>query len=212
MRDVADMVVFDLFGTLIRFGLRHHPYRKILTWAKEQGRRPYPDDARILMTINKPPHALFAQLGIAVPSAMLEKFHHEVDEELSSLTLFDDVEPTMTAIMNRGVRLAVCSNLAAPYGRVLQDLLPAHPDLLRCLSYDVGAIKPDPAIYRWLEEHSGIAAKKMLFVGDNYIADVEGPRSVGMNALYLKRNSSPGDGSIGSLIELILTKDKEDYA
>jgi hypothetical protein len=44
-------IVFDLYGTLIRFGVMHHTFRKILRWAKEQGCKPGQDDARKLMTM-----------------------------------------------------------------------------------------------------------------------------------------------------------------
>ena len=39
-------VTFDLFGTLIKFGVQHHPFRQLLKWARENGRQVLPDDAR----------------------------------------------------------------------------------------------------------------------------------------------------------------------
>jgi hypothetical protein len=75
----------------------HHPFRKILRWAKEC-------------------EELLAELGIFPPAAMLTQLHWEIQEELSSLTFFDDVLPTLSALLHTGIRLAICSNLAKPYG------------------------------------------------------------------------------------------------
>lgn len=41
---------------------------------------------------------------------MLAHLHLEIQEELASLTLFDDVLPTLDALYNKGIPLAICSN------------------------------------------------------------------------------------------------------
>ncbi len=196
------LVVFDLFGTLIRFRAKTHPYRKILTWAKENGRRPRSDDARQLMTIDMPPVAVFKQLGISPPPELLAQFHADVAEELNSLTLFDDVEAVLNSLARAGVRLAVCSNLAQPYGAVVNRLL-SQFDLIRCLSYQVGCIKPDAEIYAWLVRESGVPKEKTVFVGDNLVADFEGPTQFGFKAFHLARGVKSKGQVIGSLFDLI---------
>lgn len=61
------LVAFDLYGTLVKFGVIHHPFREILLWAREQGRSPQPDDARRLMTADNDCDALLATLGFFHP-------------------------------------------------------------------------------------------------------------------------------------------------
>lgn len=197
------LVVFDLYGTLVRFGVMHHPFRKILLWAREQGRKPQADDARHIMTENKECEELLAELGIFPPATMLAQLHREIQEELGSLTLFDDVLPTLSALLNTGTRLAICSNLAKPYGAVIDNLLPQHVDLIRCLSYEVGAIKPEQEIYDWIVRKSGVPAKQTLFVGDTRLADYEGPLKYGFRALHLVRNQPSGGRTIASLEEIL---------
>lgn len=46
------LVIFDLFGTLVKYGVMHHPFRQVLKWARDNGRCPEPDDARRLMTVD----------------------------------------------------------------------------------------------------------------------------------------------------------------
>lgn len=153
------------------------------------------------MTIDMPPEVVFKQLDINPPPELLEQFHTDVGEELESLTLFDDVETTLNRLAGAGVRLAVCSNLAQPYGAVVDRLL-SQFDLIRCLSYQVGSIKPDEEIYRWLVRESGVPKEEVVFVGDNFVADYDGPSHFGFQAFHLVRGEESKNHVIGSLADL----------
>ena len=196
------LVVFDLYGTLVQFGIKHHPFRKVLLWAREQGRSPQPDDARRLMTADKDCSELLATLGIFPPANMLAQLHQEIQEELVSLTLFDDVLPTLDLLANQGIPLAICSNLANPYGEVIDKLL-LQFNFARYLSYEIGAIKPDSAIYESIVTGTGIAPGQILFIGDTLLADYEGPTKFGFRAKHLVRSQPSGVNSIASLIEVL---------
>jgi HAD superfamily hydrolase (TIGR01549 family) len=204
MSTLPGLVVFDLYGTLVRFGVMHHPFRKILIWSRDQGRKPQADDARKIMTANKDTEELLVGLGIYPPKQMLLQLEREIIEELESLTLFDDVILTLTALRAEGIPLAICSNLAKPYGVVINRLLHQF-DFIRCLSFEVGAIKPDPEIYDWIVQTSNVRAEKILFVGDTQLADYEGPVKFGFNAKHLVREQSSGDFRISSLSEILRT-------
>jgi HAD superfamily hydrolase (TIGR01549 family) len=196
------LVVFDLYGTLIRFGVMHHPFRKVLVWAREQGRKPQPDDARKIMTLDKEYEELLTALGIFPPDNMLAQFHHEIQEEMASLTLFDDVLQTLNALTNQGVPFAICSNLAKPYGVVIDKLL-SQFNFGRHLSYEIGAIKPDREIYESILSGKGLVPGQILFVGDTLLADYEGPTQFGFQAKHLVRSQPSGGNSIASLTEIL---------
>lgn len=110
-----DLVIFDLYGTLIQFGVKRHPFRQILQWARQQGRSPKADDARTLMTVNDTPDMIFSLMGIYLPAQVLSELEDAINEELGSLTLFDDVLPTLNQLTDMQIPIAVCSNLAQPY-------------------------------------------------------------------------------------------------
>lgn len=196
------LVAFDLFGTLVKFGKMHHPYRKILKWAKENGRKPRQDDARMIMTIDADPEMVFSEIGIFPPSGFFAKFHQEIQEELKDLSLFEDVHPVFEALENRGIKIAVCSNLAKPYGAVIEKLLSKYK-LINCLSYEVGAIKPEFEIYEDIVGKSRVMPNNILFVGDTFLADVDGPSNFGFRALHLKRDETTNLLSIQTLTDLI---------
>lgn len=113
----------------------HHPFRQLLKWARENGRKPKPDDARTLMTVNGDVPALVAALGIDAPDALLKQIQLHIQEELDSLTLYDDVIPTLSALRNYNIPIAICSNLAFPYGAAVDLLLEEHSPI-RGLSYE----------------------------------------------------------------------------
>jgi phosphoglycolate phosphatase-like HAD superfamily hydrolase len=119
------LVIFDLFGTLVRYGVMHHPFRKLLKWARDNGREVRPDDARYLMTNDLELKELAQSMGIFPPIELLNQISEEISQELDSLGLFEDVFPTLNKLHEKGIPIAVCSNLAHPYGRAI-ELLPAH--------------------------------------------------------------------------------------
>lgn len=199
---VPKLVIFDLFGTLVKFGIMHHPYRKLLKWARENGRAVKANDARYLMTTNLNVLELATSMGINTPQKLLDQINKEIDEELKSLALYDDVSPVFEQLNSQGVAIAICSNLAKPYGKAV-ELLPSEIPVLKGLSYELGTIKPEPEIYSWILQTAGIHAAETLFVGDTFIPDYEGPLKIGIPALHLARNGSTMPHEISSLREIL---------
>lgn len=69
-------------------------------------------------------------------------------------------------------------------GRRYWRPLPDTPDTV-ILSYEVGVVKPDPAIFRLVCDRLGLQPEEIQFVGDTPSADVEGPRAIGMSAILI---------------------------
>jgi hypothetical protein len=88
------------------------------------------------------------------------------------------------SLRDSGLRIGVCSNLALPYGPPLLSALPDTPDAV-ILSYEVGFMKPDPAIFHLVCDRLGLSPAEILFVGDTPSADIEGPRATGMPATLI---------------------------
>ena len=195
-------VTFDLFGTLIKFGVQHHPFRQLLKWARENGRQVLPDDARAVMTVNGDVDAISHGLGINPPRELVQNIEVQIEDELSSLTLFNDVIPTLNALLSRGIRIGLCSNLAQPYGAVIGKLL-AEFDLEQFLSYELDAIKPEAQIYESILDRFNCEPKQCLFIGDTFEADYAGPIAVGMKALHLTRSGATQPHQIGSLVDVL---------
>lgn len=198
-----ELVIFDLYGTLIQIGVRrHHPYRKILQWAQQEGRAPTANDARTLMTQSGSPAEVFSVMGIFPSEHLLAAFETDIEEEMSNLSVFDDVFPTLSQLVKWQVPIAICSNLAQPYGKAIDRLLTGFP-VLRCLSYDVGFIKPEPEIYQWIIDRAGMNPPQCLFVGDTFLADYQAPKQLGFEARHLVRGMQSADETIGTLTDVL---------
>ncbi|PYC80907.1 hydrolase [Streptomyces tateyamensis] len=84
---------------------------------------------------------------------------------------YPDAEPTLRELRRRGIPVAVVSNIGwdlRPVFRAhgLDPLVDAY-----LLSYELGAQKPDPRIFRAGCEALGLAPQDVLMVGDHLAAD-----------------------------------------
>ena len=181
------VIIFDVFGTLVKIGERRSPYRKLMKWLKENGRQPKPDDAKFIMSQNLSFTELVKLLGINIPDQLLQELEHDLNDELQSIVLYEDTLSTLEELKELGFRLALCSNLALPYGKVVSSLLP-HIDTY-AWSYEVGAIKPESQIYQYLIDQLECRAKDVLFIGDTPLANYSGPNEFGMSARLIDRKN-----------------------
>ncbi|QQC83162.1 HAD family hydrolase [Acinetobacter bereziniae] len=181
------VIIFDVFGTLVKIEKRRSPYRKLMKWLKENGRQPKPDDAKFIMSQNLSFTELIKLLGINIPEQLLQELAHDLDEEIQSIILYEDTLSTLEELKKLGFRLALCSNLAMPYGKVVSSFLPSLDAY--AWSYEVGAIKPESQIYQYLIDKLQCHAKDILFIGDTILADYSGPNEFGMSARLIDRKN-----------------------
>jgi HAD superfamily hydrolase (TIGR01509 family) len=115
------------------------------------------------------------------PHLHREAYLHVLYDRLinpSSWTPYPDTAAVLAGVKRQGLRTAVVSNIAF-------DLRPAFATLEvfddvdeYVLSYEVGAIKPNPEIFETALERLGVTAEDALMVGDSEEAD-GGARAVG---------------------------------
>ncbi len=118
--------------------------------------------------------------------------------------LYEDVVPALTALQERGQRMAVISN----WDVTLHKALAMH-DLtrffeVRIASLEWGPEKPDARLFHLTLEQLGVEPGQALHVGDNPLDDVQGARNAGMAAVLIDRNlEGPRDGQIHRLTDLL---------
>lgn len=180
----VEAVAFDAFGTLIDYPLKLHPYRRLLAQreAASAGRLD-PVVRREILTSSEPVEQLAQRYGLqAQVPAMLE----ELATELAAVRLYPDVLDAIRCLRAAGLRVGVCSNLAQAYGPVVRELLGDHVDAL-VLSFEVGLVKPEVAMFETLSDQIGVAPVATFFIGDSVTSDVEGAQGVGMTARLIRR-------------------------
>lgn len=112
---------------------------------------------------------------------------------------FEDAAPALMDLRELGVRLVVVSNWDWSLTDVLGSagLLPLLDGIVT--SAEVGAAKPDRAIFEAGLAAAGCDAAEAVHVGDSPGTDVEGARGAGIRPLLLARE---GGGDLSSLGEL----------
>ncbi|NKZ13861.1 HAD-IA family hydrolase [Mycolicibacterium septicum DSM 44393] len=96
----------------------------------------------------------------------------------ASWTAYPDTARVFKNLRAQGIRTAVVSNIAFDVRPAFAAIGAAeHVDEF-VLSFEVGAIKPDPAIFTTALDRLGVAAQDALMVGDSEEAD-GGARTVG---------------------------------
>jgi putative hydrolase of the HAD superfamily len=121
---------------------------------------------------------------------------------------YPDAAPALRELRAAGVRLVVVSNWDASLHERLREtgLAPLVDGALA--SAEVGAAKPDGAIFAAALELAGAPASGAWHVGDTVAADVEGARAAGLAPVLIARDGlhgtpPPGVPVIKTLAELI---------
>jgi putative hydrolase of the HAD superfamily len=131
----------------------------------------------------------------AVREAMMESLR---------FAAFPDAAPALRALRSRGLRLVVASNWDCSLPRTLSEigLAPLVDDVVS--SAVVGAAKPDRRLFEAGLAAAGCSADEALYAGDSFESDVEGARSVGIEAVLVARDGDapPGTPTVRSLEDL----------
>jgi len=129
------------------------------------------------------------EAGIKVSRELLLKIMKKASElfEGMTFTLFDDVLPTLKTLKERNFILGMLTNLSRDMNPICRELgLEPYLDFV-ITSQQVGADKPEPAIFLAALERAGVNASQAIHVGDQYKLDVVGARGVGINPILIDR-------------------------
>src|SRR3972149_756248 len=129
-------------------------------------------------------------------------------EKLATADAFAEVYPVLEALRPR-FRLAVLSNADDDFLTAALARNSLHFDTV-VTSEQAGAIKPDPAIFHHLARRLELEPGQILYVGDNPIPDVLGPRQAGLEGAWVNRERArrprrvpPPDIRVRNLTELL---------
>lgn len=145
---------------------------------------------------HRPYAELLAELGVHDPDAFIDAEHAVwlgANEVLSS------AQALLEALQSRGLRTGVVANSWPDPPRVLRgdaERLGLAPHLdVQVWSGDVGARKPEPAIFLHATAALGVDPTSTMYVGDSLANDVAGSARVGMTtvqALWFTADDTPG--------------------
>ncbi len=179
--DGIEAVCFDAFGTLVEITEKRGAVRQLFK-AVPPGKR-----GELKHRLMREPRSISDWLELYVadadPMMALDIYARELSE-VASVTIRPGMSDIWALLRAKGLRLAICSNLASSFGLAVRRALPDLPDVA-VFSYEVGAIKPEPEIYWHVLDRLALDPGGVLFVGDSVRADIEGPRANGMRASHV---------------------------
>jgi len=113
---------------------------------------------------------------------------HEQEVLLRCAALYPDAIPVLRRLRKaRGLRIALVSNASIQARRLLAGLRLEGFFDVTTFSFEVGSVKPDPAIYLAACRALSVSPSRCLFVGDGNGRELEGAMEVGMTAVRIER-------------------------
>jgi len=202
-------VTFDLDGTLA-----DSPFeRVIMPWIVQALERAGIDQARERLTAEQQRRfasgdrvagfhwdgiaaALLAPVGGRLDQDIVQAMQREpLADLIRSLVLYEDVQPSLAALRQRGYRLAVVTNGHARYQQALFDLMGVAKEFDLMIGPDVvGCAKPDPAIF----QSPALAGQIRMHVGDLLTQDVRAAREARISAVLVVRTGDSVDQRDGA--------------
>jgi putative hydrolase of the HAD superfamily len=132
-------------------------------------------------------HGLLGECGVERPAAAAIIARLQAEGARPKMRAYDDAAPVLARLHEEGVVVAVCSNWDWDLAEAIEEAgLTAHIDVLVSSAW-VGARKPHPRIYLHALGELGVEPSDVLFVGDTWNCDVDGPLAHGMRPIYVRR-------------------------
>jgi HAD superfamily hydrolase (TIGR01549 family) len=191
-------VVFDLYGTLIHITNEIRPYSQLFSRMSIENSEESKQARRIAMTESFDSLSAYVKKIKPESKIDLSLYEREIGKEKSSVRIFSETKKVLRELRKREIKVGLISNLASPYKSPFYEFGLEKYFNEVIFSCDVGFRKPEKEIYQIMIERLGVNSKEILMTGDKVFADVDGPKSVRMNAVHLDRKNNSID-SIASL-------------
>jgi putative hydrolase of the HAD superfamily len=165
---------------------------EMLREARQETARAYPQmahDFTFLRTQTLRDHA--RDFGYA--EAMAEEAFEAFIQARNEVVLYDDVLPGLERLKAR-FRLFTASNGNADLKRIGL----AHFFERSLNARQVGALKPDPALFHKVIEGTDLEPQQVVYVGDDPALDVVGARAAGMCPVWINRVQDAWPEELGS--------------
>ena len=206
----VDVIVFDYGNTLIEFGPRQLKQQaqaleqRISEWfgpvdgerlrafRGSQITKPYRNDFienrfdEVMVELAK--EVCGVELSDEQLAILLEERHQAFH---ASIAAEPEVRPLLEELRD-SYRLGFISNY--PCGESIRSSLQRTGlhDLFESIvvSGEVGRIKPHPLIFETLLEEMQVTPERCVYIGDNWLADVQGAKRMGMKAIHLQQHEA----------------------
>jgi putative hydrolase of the HAD superfamily len=125
-------------------------------------------------------------------------------DDAGNYALYPDVLPCLRALHERGLTLGVISDWGVSLSLILR-----HYDLIAFFDFAVISAqarraKPDPQLFQTALERADAIPDYTIHIGDSYVLDVLGARSVGITPILLDRRQAHDPAQMDCLVATTL--------
>jgi len=153
--------------------------------------------------------SLLKKLGVKEDTVFVASQIDELWWSCSHVQLFPDVEPTLSGLRAKGLKLGLVSNgFQQDLDHVLGELgLKRWFDAVVCID-SCSCAKPDKRIFLYALDKLGVKADEAVFVGDSVVHDYEGALNVGIKPYLIDRERKLPSryDKIGCLTDLLVLR------
>jgi 2-haloalkanoic acid dehalogenase type II len=150
--------------------------------------------------------SLLEKLGVKEKRVFLAAQIDELWWECSHLQVYPDVEPTLSQLRAKGLKLGLVSNgFKKDLKHVLGELgLKKWFDVVVCID-SCNCAKPNKEIFLYALDELGVEPHEAVFVGDSVLYDYEGAMNAGIKSYLIDREGKISNqyNKIASLTELL---------
>lgn len=130
-----------------------------------------------------------SNLKVSDRHAVAEVARLDVETIQACVRYYEGAQDALRILRERGFSLGLISNATATTAFAIGPLgLRNRLDTL-VFSYEVGATKPDPAIYQAAFQRTGCSPRRALFIGDGANRELDAARDLGMDTLRMDHPS-----------------------
>lgn len=151
--------------------------------------------------------ALYVEAGCDRLAVGLSEALYALTLDVRSWEAFPDTLPTLRALRDLGLRVGIVSDTGFDL-RPVFDVLGLTPFLdAVVLSFEVGACKPDPSVFRTACHRLATDQADTLMVGDSPLTDA-GAVAAGLHVLLLPRSAPSGPRGLHHVLSLVRVADR----
>jgi putative hydrolase of the HAD superfamily len=201
----VDGVLFDCWGTLFRNAPAEGPAVPMYALAEGFGVRVDADfrdayERTFMLAAHDgyagPVRRLATAVGVEADDATVDRLVGRLEALNDVQAAFADTGPALDALRDRGVALALVTNTDAASLAALRGTFPVDERFDAVVpSYEVGALKPDPAPFEAALDRLDLPPDRAAMVGDSPGSDVAAARRLGLRAVLVDRTDSHPDRS-----------------
>jgi len=174
-----DLIVVDLYNTLIRNNVRKHPYIMLYNHLKERNPTFYLSSKEFFnfsMKNKMPIIDIIFLFQLKYDKNILNNFYTFLDIEFDSIVYNTALINFLNSLNNKKV---ILSNLSFEYSKPIDNLASIFDFDKSVLSFNVSILKPNPQIFSYASSLYNKHTSECIMIGDNFHLDIDGSLKAG---------------------------------